>query len=111
VISQGRADVRRSLANFFAAFEGAAVEHPVAFAAGDQAVDSWVFTGHYTGALPGLPPGAGQPVTIQGLTLIELAGGAIHRTTDYYDQYGILAQFGALPPMEQAGTPDATSKG
>lgn len=111
VIAQNRAEARSTIANFFAAFEGASVTHPVAFAASDQAVESWVFTGRYIGALPGLPPGTGEALTIRGLTLIDLAGGLIQRTTDYYDHYGILAQLGAAPPPLQTGTPAATPTG
>ena len=108
VIAQNRTEVRSTVANFFAAFDGPAVEHPVAFSAGDQAVESWVFTGRYTGALPSLPPGAGEALTIRGLTLIDLAGGLIQRTTDYYDHYGILVQLGAAPTPGDTGTPEAT---
>jgi steroid delta-isomerase-like uncharacterized protein len=108
VIAQNGAEVRSTVANFFAAFAGASVSHPVAFAAGDQAVESWIFTGRYTGMLPGLPPGAGEPLTIRGLTLIDLAGGMIQRTTDYYDHCGILTQLGAAPQLEPTGTPQAT---
>jgi steroid delta-isomerase-like uncharacterized protein len=108
VIAQNRAEVLDSVTTFFAAFEGASVAHPVAFAAGDQAVESWVFTGRYVGTLPGLPPGTGEPLTIRGLTLIDLANGLIQRTTDYYDHYGILTQLGAAPPVDQAQTPEAT---
>jgi len=108
VIARGCAEVLQTVTNFFAAFEGAAVEHPVAFAAGDQAVESWVFTGRYTGTLPGLPPGAGEDLSIRGLTLIDLAGGLIQQTTDYYDHYGILVQLGAEPPLGTIATPEAT---
>lgn len=97
---QGREAVRRSLVDFIGAFEHAKVEHPVAFAAADHfAADTWVFTADYTGALPGLPPGQGEPVTIHGFTLIEITDGSISRTVDYYDAYGLLVQVGGAPPQ------------
>lgn len=108
-IARGRADVGRSVGDVVAAFDSAAVGHPVAFAAGDQAVDSRVRTGRYTGMPPCLPTGKGEAVTNQGLTLIVLPGGAIRRTTDYDDQDDILAQLGALQPLEPIGSPEATS--
>ncbi|MDQ3656082.1 MAG: ester cyclase [Chloroflexota bacterium] len=104
-IIQGRDDVRRSLVAFLGAFSNAMVEHPVAFAASNAyAADTWVFTGNYTGLLPGLPPGTGELVTIHGFTLIEIDNGSIRRTVDYYDAYGLLVQVGAAAP-QAAGRP------
>jgi steroid delta-isomerase-like uncharacterized protein len=96
IVIHGRDDVRRSLVAFLGAFSNAKVEHPVVFASPDGfAADTWVFTGSYTGALPGLPPGSGEPVTIHGFTLIEIADTSIRRTFDYYDAYGLMVQVGA----------------
>lgn len=105
-IIRGREDIRRSLFDFIGAFDNAKVEHPVAFAAADGfAADTWVFTGEYTGSLPGLPPGNGKPVTIQGFTLIEIAAGSIIRTIDYYDACGLLVQVGGLAQSPATATP------
>ena len=78
-----------------------------AFAAGDRLVLEWVYIGTYTGQFPGLPPGAGQAVSVPGVTVFELEGGRIVRETLYYDSYTFLVQTGVAPPpgTPAAGTP------
>jgi steroid delta-isomerase-like uncharacterized protein len=108
VVFQGRDEIRRSLLEFFAAFENATIEHPDILSGPSQfAADTWIFTGDYVGTLPGLPSGNGQLLAIRGFTLIEVANNSIRRTVDYYDAYGLLVQLGAQPAFDPA-TPDAT---
>ena len=57
------------------------------------------------GAIPGLPPGSGQTVTLRGAVIFELADGMITRESHYYDVYVLLVQIGALPAPEMEGTP------
>ena len=64
---------------------------------GDGAAVEWVFTGTYTGAYPGFPPGSGEEVVIRGTMIAELADGQIQRARQYYDVFGILLQLGAVP--------------
>lgn len=94
----GHDEIQQSLADFFGAFAGAGVEHPnVLSGPGPFAANTWVFTGDYVGQLPGFPAGSGQPMTIEGFTLIELADDEIGRTVDYYDAAGMLEQIETTP--------------
>ncbi len=104
---EGRDAIRASLSGLFAVFEDLSVEVVSVFATGSCAAAEWQFTGHYTGQLPGFPPGAGQPVTVCGAEILELADGQIQSEREYYDVYGILVQLGVVPPAG-AGTPVAS---
>lgn len=82
------------ITNVVATQEGGAVE--------------WVFTGTYTGQVPGFPPGNGTRVAMRGASIFELVGGQIQRDSEYYDALGLLVQLGILPgPAE--GTPGAAT--
>jgi len=89
----------------FAAFPDVALRLTSAFAAGDWAAAEWVYGGSYTGSLPGLPPGAGQPFSVRGAAIFELQDGKIRRSASYFDFYSLLVQLGVLPPPRPAGTP------
>lgn len=75
------------------------------FIGDDHAALEYVFSGTYTGQLPGLFPGSGQPVTVRGAALFELKAGRIVREAHYYDAYAFLIQLGALPAPSAVATP------
>ena len=75
------------------------------FGSGDWAAAEWDFRFSYTGQLPGLPAGTGQPIEWHGATIYELEGEKIRRSADYYDNTGLLAAVGLLAPP--AATPTA----
>lgn len=106
-VLHGHAAIQGFLAAYFAAFTGPSVQITNIFASGDRAVDEWVFAGKYTGQLPGLPPGTGQPLSFRGVGVIELSGGLIARDTEYVDYVAILRQLGVLPAP--TGTPAAVA--
>ncbi len=105
----GREAIRVNIAGLFAAFSDAIARMPSVLVAGDRAAVEWTFEGRYTGQLPGMPPGNGQPVSLRGVSIIELAGGGIQRTTRYFDLFGLLMQTGAIPPASAPGaaTPES----
>ena len=105
----GREAIRANIAGLFAAFSGATARMPSVLVAGDRAAVEWTFEGRYTGQLPGLPPGTGEPVSFRGVSIIELADGSIQRTTRYFDLFGLLVQTGAIPPaaVPGAATPES----
>ena len=94
----GREAIRADIEALFSAFSDATARMPVVLVAGERAAAEWTFAGRYTGRLPGLPPGTGQPVEFRGVSVLELADGAIRRTTRYFDLFGLLVQTGAIPP-------------
>ncbi len=89
----------------FAAFPDVMLELRSAFAAGDWAAAEWVYAGTYTGSLPGLPPGTGQPFSVRGTAIFELQDGKIQRSASYFDFYSLLVQLGVLPAPGAAATP------
>lgn len=95
---QIRATIRAGNEEELAAFPDRQREVRSAFAAGKRAAVEIVFTGTYTGTLPGLPPGAGQPVAMRGVAIFELDGQKIRRESHYYDPASLPAQLGLEPP-------------
>jgi steroid delta-isomerase-like uncharacterized protein len=81
----------------FAAFPDVMLELSSAFVAGDWAAAEWVYAGTYTGSLPGLPAGTGQPFSVRGTVIVELDGERIRRSASYFDFYSLLVQLGVLP--------------
>jgi steroid delta-isomerase-like uncharacterized protein len=75
------------------------------FGSGDRAAAEWDFSFDYTGQLPGLPQGTGQPILWHGATIYELTGEKIQRSADYYDNTGLLAAAGLLAVPEATPAP------
>lgn len=72
---------------------------------GDQGASAeWTFRGTYTGQMPGFPPGTGEEVVIQGVSVLELADGQIQYEREYLDVFGLLQQLGLAPTP--GGTPE-----
>jgi steroid delta-isomerase-like uncharacterized protein len=92
-------------ASHFAAFPDVALELSSAFVAGDWAAAEWVYAGTYTGSLPGLPAGTGQPFSVRGTVVVELEGDKIRRSASYFDFYSLLVQLGVLPAPDAPATP------
>ncbi len=100
--------------SFLTAFAGQVNEITLAsrgtVRAGHLAVSEWDLAFRYTGQLPGLPPGSGQPVSLRGVTVFELvaakpAGDRIRRSCDYYDGAELLRQVGVVPASLAARVP------
>jgi steroid delta-isomerase-like uncharacterized protein len=98
---------QQAILDYFTAYFGAFAEpNPritLVFATTDQAAAEWTFEGRYTGQLQGLPPGAGQPVSIRGANIMTLRDDLIVEEHIYTDLAAILGQLGLLPPP--VGTP------
>jgi predicted ester cyclase len=108
----GRDAIRDDESVFLAAFTDVLIKVSNAFASGNQAAAEWSFAGTYTGAIPGVPPGAGQTVAFRGSSILLFGPKGIIRHTQYFDVYSILVQFGALPaPDAGAGQPTPTPAG
>jgi steroid delta-isomerase-like uncharacterized protein len=94
----GRAAIRAWAAANFAGFPDLRLDPRGGFVSADgrTAALEWVYTGSYTGEIPGLGPGAGQTIAIPGVSVMEVdADGLIVRDTFYYDRATFAAQFGA----------------
>jgi steroid delta-isomerase-like uncharacterized protein len=104
LVTRGTEEIRAHLERLFTATPDIVYDVTGGFAADDRAVAEWSITGTLTGDFPGLPPGAGQPFSVRGVSTFEFADGKITRYTEYWDAYAFLVQLGALPPP---GTPAA----
>jgi steroid delta-isomerase-like uncharacterized protein len=93
----GRDSIREDEAAFLAGFTEVVIQVGNAFASGDWAALEWSFTGVYSGAIPGMPAGAGQTVTFRGSSILLAGSDGIQRHTQYFDALGILVQLGAMP--------------
>jgi steroid delta-isomerase-like uncharacterized protein len=93
----GREAIRESEGAFLAAFTDVAIEVSNPFASGDMAALEWAFSGTYSGEIPGMPPGAGQPVAFRGASILQFTDAGIARHTQYFDALSILVQLGAMP--------------
>ncbi len=97
-VLEGREAIPSYFAGLFAAFEDLTAEITTIFATDVGAAAEWTFGGHYTGQVPGFPPGEGQLVSVRGASILTQADGLIQRAHEYYDVYGILVQLGVVPP-------------
>ncbi len=94
---QGTSEIEPFLVGFFGNYSEASVTWRNIVASGDGAAAEVLFEGKYTGQLPGLPAGEGQPLVTRSVHVYELAGEAIARQSLYFDAYGFLIQLGVLP--------------
>ena len=102
LVLHGGDELRAYLEGLWAAIPDLSVVVTSGFVAGDRAAVEWTFAGTYSGQMPGLPPGAGQTVTVRGASILELEGDKIRPEIAYYDAHSFLVQVGALPAP---GTP------
>jgi steroid delta-isomerase-like uncharacterized protein len=105
VVYDGADAIRAHIEEIRAGLPDAEMTVTTGFVGDAHAVLEYVFSGTYTGQLPGLPPGGGQPVTVRGVALFELADRKIVREAHYYDAYAFLIQLGVLPAPGAAASP------
>jgi len=94
---QGTDEIEPFLVGFFGNYSEASVTWRTVFSSGDRAAAEVLFEGKYTGQIPGLPAGQGQPLVTRSVHVYELTGRAIARQSLYFDAYGFLIQLGVLP--------------
>ena len=102
LLAQGADAIRALVQGELAAYSDIEVQPQAGFQADDWAVLDAVFAGRYTGQLPGMPAGKGNPFAIPFATVFRLRDGRIQQNTDYFDAYSFLIQIGILPAPEAA---------
>lgn len=102
VVLNGPDAIGGFLAGFFGTYSDATVVWKSIIATDQAAATEVVFEGRYTGQIPGLPPGTGQPVSVRSTHIYAFDGSLIHSQTLYFDAYGLLIQLGVLPAPEAA---------
>jgi steroid delta-isomerase-like uncharacterized protein len=106
LIYQGLDQIAPFLAGFFGNYSDASLTWQSAFATTEYGAAEAVFQGNYTGQIPGLPAGTGQPLVTRSVHIYEFADDKIARQTLYFDSYGFLIQLGVLPAPGSA-TPES----
>jgi steroid delta-isomerase-like uncharacterized protein len=103
-VARGHDEIRTFFDGSHAIFSDIEVTPVTGFQAEGWATLEGTFAGRYAGQLPGLPPGAGQPFAVPFAAIMELEGGKIWRSADYFDLSSVLAQISA-PAEDAAATP------
>lgn len=68
------------------------------FTGQNKAVAEYLFTATNTGLIP-VPSTIGKSFTVRTVTVLDLKGNKIERSSDYYDNAAILAQLGLIEPL------------
>jgi steroid delta-isomerase-like uncharacterized protein len=106
----GRHDIATFLAELFAATEELRIGLTSGVRAGglgaaehtDEAIDRGIFK------MIGIPA-TGKRFSVRTVTIFEMDGDLIYRSSDYYDRATVMQQLGLLAPVVvEAGTPVAT---
>jgi steroid delta-isomerase-like uncharacterized protein len=79
-------------------------------AEGDLVAYRYTARGTYEGQLPGLPPGAGQPIVLEGNALHRIVDGQVVETWSVFNMLAFLVQIGVMPAPAPA-TPAAGAAG
>ncbi|MBA2598005.1 MAG: nuclear transport factor 2 family protein [Chloroflexia bacterium] len=100
IVAQGPEEIQAFIENTYAMFSGVQVIPRTGFQAKKWAVLESDFVGKDAG---------GVSFSVPFVSVFELEGDKIVRTTDYFDLYDFMGQLGMLPPAEEAtpmaGTP------
>ena len=67
------------------------------FTGQNKAVAEYLFTATNTGLIP-VPSTIGKSFTVRTVTILDLKGNKIERSSDYYDNAAILVQLGLISP-------------
>jgi len=95
-VNRGKEEVRAFASGIFAAFPDFKIEITSRLVAGDREASEWIISGTQTGDLPGIPA-TGKSFSIRGVSIIELHGGKIRRSSDYWNMAAFLQQVGLMP--------------
>jgi steroid delta-isomerase-like uncharacterized protein len=100
--SEGRDAVREGYIQLYAAFDEVTTDYSAVFGGSGFGAGEWTFRGKYTGQLEGLPPGAGQDVTIRGVDIYEYDDEFVTMVREYTDNLSFLTQMGAFDEEGEA---------
>jgi steroid delta-isomerase-like uncharacterized protein len=69
----------------------------------DKVVASWTFCGTHKGEYMGIPA-TNKKVSVEGITIHNVAGGKIMDSYSNWDVLGMMQQLGVVPPLGQTKT-------
>ena len=87
---------RAYYANYLTGFSKIQFTIKDVFGQGDKLVKYWNFKGVHTGLFFGIPP-TGKTVSLDGVTLVRMAGGKIAEERDFIDNMDFMTQLGLMP--------------
>ena len=91
---------RAYYANFLTGFSNIQFTIKDIFGQDDKLVKYWNFKGTHTGIFFGIPA-TGKTVSLDGTTLVRMAGGKIAEERDFYDNLDFMTQLGLIPPADK----------
>lgn len=90
---------RAYYANYLTGFSDITFTIKDVFGQGDKLVKYWNFKGKHTGPFFGIPA-TGKTISLDGVTLVRMAGGKIAEERDFVDNMDLMTQLGQLPPAK-----------
>ena len=93
-----RAEVKRGLADFIAAFPDLNVTIDDVISEKNKVVVRSTMTGTNTGSFMGMPP-TGKRIEVGGIDIIEVKGSKLGDHWGYVDNAAMMMQLGLMPPM------------
>ncbi len=97
VVNHNQQEFKAFLEQDFRAFPDFVQKELLRFASGDYACLEWSMSGTHLGDYPGMPVTGKSFVDVRGVSVMELSGGKIRRTTDFWDVTSFLRQLGLAP--------------
>jgi steroid delta-isomerase-like uncharacterized protein len=92
----GREAVQGMLSAFRAGFPDLQMTVEEAFGSGDKATVRWRMQGTHTAELFGIPP-SNKSVSVNGISIVRVAGGKIVEDWVAEDTMGLMQQIGVVP--------------
>ena len=99
-ISPGIQGYRELMAMYHGAFPDMQLTIDDVIAEGDKVVTRFTPSGTHRGELMGIAP-TGKRVSIDGISIVRVAGGKVVEEWDQLDMLGMLQQMGAIPTPGQ----------
>ena len=94
VVNHNKQEFRAFLEQDFSAFPDFVQKEILRFTSGNYACLEWSMSGTHLGDYPGMPVTGKSFADVRGVSVMELAGGKIRRTTDFWDVTSFMQQLG-----------------
>jgi steroid delta-isomerase-like uncharacterized protein len=95
--AQGKSNIQCFVQSVEQKLSNIKLEIQNSFTGQNQATVEYVFSATNNGLIP-IPSTLGKPFSVRTVTVFELKGNKIQRSSDYYDRTAILVQLGLIQP-------------
>lgn len=100
-------NIKCFIQGFLEIFGNIKIELQSTFTGENKAVAEYLFTATNNGFIP-VPSTLGKSFTVRTVTVFDLKGNKIERSSDYYDNAAILVQLGLIAPPPAAQPPSCS---